>query len=108
MYIQYQKEVEKDPDFVVPNQDEEEGLFSLRNVLYAYIVYIGSTTGYTAFMKYVAAEQLAGTWKGTNIPFVDAWIEKTVTVAADGVAVDNVQAVLADTVQAVSDAVQSQ
>jgi hypothetical protein len=93
MYIQYQKVLEEDPDFVVP--EKKEDLFSFRNIVIVYLGYIAVTTGPTVLQKYVAAEQAAGSWQGTNIPFIDEWLERSMAVGGDGA------------VQAVSDAVQS-
>jgi hypothetical protein len=82
LYIRFQKAVEEDPDFTVQdNKEDEPGLFSIRNLIIGYIGYIGTSTATSLFKQYVVEQQTAGTWEGTNIPFVDAWIEKSVTVA---------------------------
>jgi hypothetical protein len=82
LYIRFQKAVEEDPDFSVKDPEKDDaGFFSVRNLIIGYIGYIGTSTGTSMFKQYVAEQQGAGTWTGTNIPFVDAWIEKSVTVA---------------------------
>lgn len=77
MYIQYGKEVERDPNFVVPDNEEDEGLFSVKNVVFAYGGYVAVTALPTIFRRYVAEQEIAGLWKPTNIQFLDDWIEKT-------------------------------
>jgi len=100
MYIQFQKMKEQDPDFEVPEQREGEGLISVRNIAIAYFGYIALTRAPVVFRQWVAEQQNAGAWQGTNIPFIDDWIEKTPMIlkSAD---------TASDAVQAVSDAVQS-
>jgi len=109
MYIQFQKEKEKDPDFKVPElKDEDEGFFSFNTILYAYFGYFAFTSGTRFFRNYVAEQQAAGTWKGTNIPFIDDWITNTApAVIQPSDAVDVAASTVADSLQAVSDAVQS-
>lgn len=95
LYIKFQKEKEKDPDFVVPEKKEDDGgIFSLRNVVYGYVGYVALTSGPVAFRNWVADQEAAGKWHGSGIQFVDDWLAKKADVAAE-------------TVQAVSDAVQS-
>lgn len=78
LYIRFGKELEKDPDFVVPDTEpKEEGLFSLRTVLLAYIGYIGFGIVSKLFRNYVADQEIAGTWEGTKIGFIDEWIQNT-------------------------------
>jgi len=78
LYIRFGKEVEKNPDFVVPDTEpKEEGLFSLRTVLLAYIGYIGFGIVRKLFRNYVADQEITGTWEGTNIGFIDEWIQNT-------------------------------
>jgi hypothetical protein len=73
--------VEEDPDFTVKDSDKaDESLFSIRNVFILYIGYIGTSTAQSLFKQYVGDQQALGLWEGTNIPFIDAWLEKTVTV----------------------------
>lgn len=81
MYIRFQKAKEEDPDFsVADNEKADESFFSIRNVFILYIGYIGTSTAQSLFKTYVGEQQAAGLWEGTNIPFVDAWLEKSVTV----------------------------
>lgn len=77
LYIQYGKEVEKDPDFVVPDNNEEEGLFSLRNVVIGYLGYVVATSVPEIVRRYVAEQEVAGRWSPTNVGFFDDWIERT-------------------------------
>lgn len=78
LYIRFQKELEKNPDFVIPEaEQQEEGLFSIRTVLIGYIAYIGFGVVSKVFRGYVADQEIAGTWQDTNIGFIDDWIQKT-------------------------------
>jgi hypothetical protein len=78
LYIRFGKELEKNPDFVVPESAEpEEGLFSFRTVIIMYIGYIGFGIVKNVFRGYVADQEIAGTWQGTNIGFLDDWIQQT-------------------------------
>jgi hypothetical protein len=79
LYIQYGKEVEKDPDFVVPNTDpDDNGLFSVRNIVIGYLTYLTTTSiAPQMIRRYVAEQEVAGEWKPTNIGFFDDWIERT-------------------------------
>lgn len=121
LYIQYGKEIEKDPDFVVPdNGDDDEGFFSLRTVVVFYLAYVAVTTIPEVTRRFVAEQQVAGTWKATNIPFLDEWIESTtpeatarVLQAAEKVATaaaatngDALQNIVADVVQAAASGLQ--
>ena len=75
MFIEFEKMREKDPTFEVPDPEKkDEGLFSFRNLVVAYIGYVAVTSGPTALQRYAAAQQAAGTWTGTGIPFVDDWL----------------------------------
>jgi hypothetical protein len=65
---------------VANNEKNEEGFFSLRTVFILYIGYIGTSTAQSLFKTYVGEQQAAGLWEGSGIPFVDAWLEKAVTV----------------------------
>jgi len=102
MYIQYQKEVEKDPDFKVPGAagQEEEGLFSFRTLIYGYLGYVAFTTIPVAFKKYVAQQAAEGNWHGTGIKAIDDWLANSPLPEVKAEAAANA-------VQAVSDAVQS-
>jgi hypothetical protein len=115
MYIQYGKEVEKNPDFVVPGAGEKqgEGLFSFQTVIYLYLAYVAYTTIPNIFLNWVAKQEAAGTWAGTNIPAIDSWIQESKEAAiaaaqkAAEVAADVAAVPAGDTVQAATDAVSS-
>jgi hypothetical protein len=81
LYIQYGKEIEKDPDFVVPDTNEEEGLFSFRTVVIVYLCYVAVTTIPDMVRQYIAEQEAAGTWSPTNIAFIDDWIASTSKLA---------------------------
>jgi hypothetical protein len=83
LYIQYGKEIEKDPDFVVPDSNDEEGIFSFRTVVILYLAYVAFTSIPDLVRRYIAEQQIDGTWQPTNIPFVDNWIDET---SADAIA----------------------
>jgi hypothetical protein len=101
MMIQFNKMKAEDPDFVVPETDQDEGLFSFRNVVALYLVYVAGTSAPPFLRRWVAEKEAAGEWQGTNIPFIDDWLANTATAGAD-ITSDAVQAV-SDTVQAASD-----
>ena len=96
-YVAYEKKKADDPEFGV---EKPEGFFSFRTLVIAYIAYVAvSTVGVPQLRNYIAAQEAAGTWHATNIPFFDNWVTNTaVQVSSSGAA---------DTIQAVSDAVQS-
>lgn len=79
MYIQYGKEVEKDPNFVVPDNGDEDdnGWFTPRNLVAGYLTYVGVTGGPQIVRRYIAEQEVKGEWEPTNIPFIDQWIENT-------------------------------
>jgi hypothetical protein len=77
LYIQFGKEVEKNPDFVVPETQEENGLFSVRNIVFGYLAYVTATSIPQVIRRYVAEQEVAGTWKPTNVAFFDDWIDKS-------------------------------
>lgn len=78
LYIRYQKEVEKDPDFKLPDPPkDDDGLFSLRNIAIAYVSFLSITKGPDIFRGYIADQQVTGTYQPTGIPFIDAWVDKT-------------------------------
>ena len=77
LYIQYEKEVEKNPSFVVPETQEENSLFSVRNIVFGYLGYVTVTSIPQVIRRLVAEQEVAGTWKPTNVAFFDDWIEKT-------------------------------
>lgn len=82
MYIRYQKEVEKDPNFTVPNVEKENELFSLRNILLLYVAYVAATSGPEALRNFVADQELAGTWHDTGIAALDQWLHDTTSAGA--------------------------
>ena len=77
LYIQYGKEIEKNPDFVVPDNNKEEGLFSARNLVIGYLGYVVATSVPQVFRRYVAEQEVAGQWTPTHVQFLDEWIERT-------------------------------
>jgi hypothetical protein len=76
VYIQLQKELERDPNFVVPESSEnrEEGLFSLRNIVFAYLAYVVVTSVPKVVQRTVAEQMAAGTYEETHVPPIDSWI----------------------------------
>lgn len=114
LYIQYGKELEKNPNFVVPADKDfqDDGLFSFRNIVGAYIAYVIATTIPNVFRGYVAKQEVAGQWTPTNIQFLDDWIERTspeatarVLQRAANAAGDMAQQVATDASQAATDAI---
>jgi hypothetical protein len=79
MYIQYGKEVEKDPNFAVPDNDDADsnGWFTPRNIVAGYLTYVGVTSGPQIIRRYIAEQEVKGEWEPTNIPFIDQWIDNT-------------------------------
>jgi hypothetical protein len=79
MYIQYGKEVEKDPNFSVPDNDTDDnnGWFTPRNIVAGYLTYVGVTSGPQIIRRYIAEQEVKGEWQSTNIKFIDQWIENT-------------------------------
>jgi hypothetical protein len=80
MYIQYGKEVEKDPNFVVPNNDNDtdsNSWFTPRNIVAGYLTYVGVTSGPQVARRYIAEQEVKGEWEPTNIQFIDQWIDRT-------------------------------
>ena len=106
MYIQYEKEVEKDPTFVVPDNDKDsdsDSWFTPRNIVAGYLGYVGVTGGPQMIRRYIAEQQVAGTWEPTHISLVDDWIDRTSTDAMARVlqrAVDRAASVAVDAVTA--------
>lgn len=97
IYIQYGKEVERDPNFKVPDAPkDDDGLFSFRNVVILYILFIAATTLPDLFRDYVADQQIAGTWSATGLGFLDNWIDET-TPAATAAALERAAKAAADT-----------
>jgi hypothetical protein len=96
-YVAYEKKKAEDPEFGV---EKKEGFFSFRTLVIAYVTYVVlSTVVKPQALSYIAGQQAAGTWHGTNIPFIDDWIANTVVQVSSSGATE--------TIQAVSDAVQS-
>jgi hypothetical protein len=90
-YIAYEKKRAEDPDFDKP---KEEGLFSFQNAIYAYLVYVvGSTVALPQLRNYLATQQAAGAWQGTNIPFIDDWVSTAAVQASSSGVAETVQAV---------------
>ncbi|GAX18982.1 hypothetical protein FisN_8Hh203 [Fistulifera solaris] len=94
MYIQFQKMREQDPNFVVPSEEErDEGLFSFRNILILYSIYLAYQILPNLFLTWVAKKQETGSWEGTNIPLIDQWIVDKLAekaAAAAGAAAESV------------------
>lgn len=97
LYIQFMKKKEEDPDFEVPAA-EEEGFFSFRTLIYGYLGFVAFTTIPAVFRNWVAAQEVAGTWHGTNIQAIDNWIQNTAPTKIPAAAA---------AIQTVSDAVSS-
>ena len=75
-----------DPDFVVPGgEEQEEGLFSVRNLVYLYLAYVA----YNAIPKflggYVADKMGEGTWTGTGNEKLDEWLMEQAASVPDKV-----------------------
>jgi hypothetical protein len=100
-YIKFEKKKAEDPDFAASvAKGQEEGFFSFRTLLYVYVAYlIGNILILPQLRNYVAEQQAAGTWQGTNIPLIDDFLS--------GPAVQASAAVVTDTIQTVSDVVLS-
>ena len=79
LYIQFGKEVEKDPNFAVPDNDDEDSnnWFTPRNIVAGYLTYVGVTSGPLIIRRYIAEQEVKGEWVPTNIPFLDQWIDNT-------------------------------
>jgi hypothetical protein len=82
LYIRFGKEVEKDPNFKVPDPPgENEGLFSVRNIAIAYGSFLLVSRGPDLLRGYIADQQVAGTWQPTGLSFLDAWVDDTSAAA---------------------------
>ena len=79
MYIQYGKELEKDPNFFVPDNDDADSnaWFTPRNIVAGYLSYVGVTSGPEVLRRYIAEQEVKGEWEPTNIQFIDQWIDTT-------------------------------
>ena len=80
LYIQYGKEVEKDPNFVVPDNDNDadsNNWFTPRNIVAGYLTYVGVTSGPQILRRYIAEQEVKGEWEPTHIQFLDQWIDRT-------------------------------
>lgn len=80
MYIQFGKEVEKDPNFFVPDNDNDadsNNWFSPKNIVAGYLAYVGVTSGPQIIRRYIAEQEVKGEWEPTNIQFIDQWIDTT-------------------------------
>lgn len=101
IFIEFSKRKAEDPDFAVAGgEEEEEGFFSFRTVVIAYLGYVAYTTVPTLFRKWVATQEAQGSWHGSGIPFIDEWLQNSAQAAVDASAVS-------DQVSAVVDAVSS-
>jgi hypothetical protein len=82
LYIRFGKEVEKDPNFKVPDApDDSGGLFSVRNIAIAYGSFLVASKGPDLLRGYIADQQVAGTWHPTGLSFVDGWVDETSATA---------------------------
>jgi hypothetical protein len=93
MMIQFRKMQADDPDFVVPETEKDEGIFSFRNVIALYLVYVAATSVPQVFRRWVTEQEAAGQWQGTNIRLIDDWLASTPSATAD------VSSAISDTVQ---------
>jgi len=107
LYIRFGKEVEKNPDFAVPQQaEQEEGFSPITAGLSVYIAYVVFDTASTIFRNYVADKEIQGTWEGTNIEFVDNWIQST-SAEATAKALERAGAAVGDAMQQTAESLQS-
>jgi len=107
LYIRFGKEVEKNPDFAVPQQaEQEEGFSPITAALSVYIAYVFFDTASSIFRNYVADKEIQGTWEGTNIEFVDKWIQST-SAEATAKALERAGAAVGDAVQQTAESLQS-
>lgn len=91
-YLEFQKRKAEDPDFALPNQEQEEGLLSFRNLVIVYLGYVAVTTVPVVFRRWVEAKEAAGEWNGSGIPFIDEWLQNS--PAVDVAAVSNKASVI--------------
>lgn len=77
MYIQYEKEVERNPNFKVPDAENDEGFFTLQNAVILYVGFLAYSIVPDTIRSYIADQQVAGTWENTGIEFFDQWIDET-------------------------------
>jgi len=80
LYIRFQKAVEEDPEFSVPEERKPgpfEQILSFQNIVLLYAGYFFFVAARDKFRRYVAEQESLGEWKGTNIQFIDDWIDKT-------------------------------
>lgn len=126
MYIQFGKEVEKDPNFFVPDNDNDadsNNWFSPKNIVAGYLAYVGVTSGPQIIRRYIAEQEVKGEWEPTNIQFIDQWIdttsadatarvlqkaaEKAAKIAAAAMETTTSSSSVVDTPDAVTDSLQS-
>lgn len=126
MYIQFGKEVEKDPNFFVPDNDNDadsNNWFSPKNIVAGYLAYVGVTSGPQIIRRYIAEQEVKGEWEPTNIQFIDQWIdttsadatarvlqkaaEKAAKIAAAAMETTTTSSSVVDTPDAVTDSLQS-
>jgi len=81
MYIQFQKMKADDPNFSVPEDRDEEGFFSFRTLVFAYLSYVFLNIGSTFLRRWIGEQELAGTWSPTGVGFFDDWVANTVPSA---------------------------
>jgi hypothetical protein len=99
IYIEFSKRKAEDPDFALAtNENQDEGLFSFRNLVIVYLGYVAVTTFPNLFRKYVESQQAQGLWHGSGIPFIDEWIQKGAQSAVDVAAISDQVSAVVDTV----------
>ena len=80
IYIEFNKRKAEDPDFALPSENQEEGLFSFRTLVFVYLGYVAVTTIPVFFRRWVESKEAAGEWNGSGIPFIDEWLQNTPSV----------------------------
>lgn len=76
IYIEFSKKKAEDPDFsLAAPEQQEEGIFSFRNIVIVYLGYVAWTTFPTIFRRWVEGKQAAGEWNGSGVPFIDEWLQ---------------------------------
>lgn len=96
MMIQFYKMKADDPDFEVPDTNQDEGFFSLRTLVIVYLGYVAYSTFPVLIRRWIDSQT---DWQGTGIDFVDNWIATIPPVATS-----TAQSVV-DTVSSVADSI---
>jgi hypothetical protein len=74
IYIEFQKRKAEDPDFALPQEEEETSPLNFRNFVIVYLGYVAYTTIPVMFRKFAEGQIEAGEWHGSGIPFIDEWL----------------------------------